>query len=97
MAYRNVADDRDVAACDLVFITLTEYAARRGVSLATVKREIRQGNGPKITQLSPKRIGIRLDHYREDCDRRVREQTARQKAKVKPKTGPPENSHEAPS
>ena len=64
-------DDRDKAS-DLSFITLAEYALRRGVSLVTVKREIRRGDGPKITQLSPRRVGIRLDHFREDCDRRVR-------------------------
>jgi hypothetical protein len=60
-------------ALELVFMTLTEYALRRGVSLPTVKREIKRGEGPKITQLSPRRVGIRLDHYREDCDRRVRQ------------------------
>jgi hypothetical protein len=42
------------------------------VSLATVKREIKKGEGPKLTQLSKRRVGIRLDHYREDCERRVR-------------------------
>ena len=57
---------------DLTFISLNEYALRRGVSLATVKREIKKGGGPKLTQLSKRRIGIRLDHYREDCERRVR-------------------------
>ncbi len=61
------------SADDLAFITLNEYALRRGVSMATVKREIRKGQGPKLTQLSPRRVGIRLDHYREDCDRRVRQ------------------------
>jgi hypothetical protein len=59
-------------ADELAFISLHEYALRRGVSMATVKREIKAGNGPKLTQLSKRRVGIRLDHYREDCDRRVR-------------------------
>jgi hypothetical protein len=40
--------------------------------LATVKREIKNGEGPKLTQLSKRRVGIRLDHYREDCEKRVR-------------------------
>jgi hypothetical protein len=62
---------------DLAFISLHEYALRRGVSIATVKREIKQGRGPKLTQLSPRRIGIRLDHFREDCDRRVRKPVRR--------------------
>jgi hypothetical protein len=57
---------------DLCFMTLAEYAVRRGVSLSTVKREIKAGLGPKITQLSARRVGIRLDHYREDADRRIR-------------------------
>jgi hypothetical protein len=59
-------------ADELVFLTLNQYALRRGVSMATVKREIKAGDGPKLTQLSKRRVGIRLDHYREDCDRRVR-------------------------
>jgi hypothetical protein len=64
-----VADEK---AAELSFITLAEYALRRGVSMATVKREIKRGEGPTITQLSPKRVGVRLDHFREDCDRRIR-------------------------
>jgi hypothetical protein len=63
----------DEKAPELAFISLGEYALRRGVSMATVKRELKRGEGPKITQLSPKRVGIRLDHFREDCDRRVRQ------------------------
>lgn len=58
---------------DLSFMTLTEYARRRGVSLATIKREQKRGEGATLTQLSPRRVGIRMDHYKEDCDRRIRQ------------------------
>ena len=41
-------------------ISLREFAAMLGLSFATVKRLIASGDGPRIIQVSRKRIGIRM-------------------------------------
>jgi hypothetical protein len=61
----------------LRFMTVSEFAAREGISLPTAKRALKAKDGPQVTQLSPRRIGIRIDHYREYCDRRVRKTRAK--------------------
>jgi hypothetical protein len=42
-----------------------------GLSLATFKREIKAGRGPKITQLSARRFGVQRRHRREWLDART--------------------------
>jgi hypothetical protein len=64
--------DRD----DLRFMTIAEFAARESISVATAKRLIRGGRGPQVTELSTRRIGIRIDHYRQYCNSRVRKAKA---------------------
>jgi predicted DNA-binding transcriptional regulator AlpA len=50
---------------DLRVLTIQEWAALTGFSLATAKRLLRDGDGPAVVQLSERRIGIRtIDHTR---------------------------------
>jgi predicted DNA-binding transcriptional regulator AlpA len=39
--------------------SLAETAAMLGISIATLRRLIAAGTGPKVIRLSPRRIGIR--------------------------------------
>jgi len=41
-------------------LTLKECAAMNNLSLLTLKRRIKAGDGPQIIQLSPRRIGVRV-------------------------------------
>jgi len=50
-------------------ITLKEFAALAGVSLMTVRRIIDRKEGPVVTRMSPRRLGIRVRHAREYLDR----------------------------
>ena len=54
-------------------MTLEQTAARHGVSKPTLVRIIRAGNGPRVTRLSERRIGIRVCDYREWAEARLRE------------------------
>lgn len=38
--------------------SLREAAALLGVSISTIRREVRAGTGPKLVRLSPRRVGI---------------------------------------
>ena len=50
---------------DLRVLTIQEWAGLTGISLATAKRLLREGDGPAVIQLSERRIGIRtIDHTR---------------------------------
>jgi predicted DNA-binding transcriptional regulator AlpA len=40
-------------------LTLAQWAALNSISLTTAKRLFRAGQGPKVVQLSERRIGIR--------------------------------------
>ena len=52
-------------------MTFTEVAKSVGVSLSTLRREIARGTGPEVVSLSPRRKGVRDDHYRRWLDTRV--------------------------
>ena len=58
-----LADDR--------VLTLTEFAKLAGISLVTLRRRIAAGDGPIITKLSERRLGIRVRHAREWLDARA--------------------------
>jgi predicted DNA-binding transcriptional regulator AlpA len=58
-------------------MTLTEVAQSAGVSLSTLRREITRGSGPEVVSLSPRRKGVRCDHYRRWLDERVSKWAAR--------------------
>jgi predicted DNA-binding transcriptional regulator AlpA len=49
-----------------------EWCQLNGFSRNTGRRLLESGSGPKITQLSDRRIGIREDHNAEWQDARVR-------------------------
>lgn len=53
--------------------SLPETAAVAGVSIATLRRLIAGGKGPKVTQLSARRIGIRESHLAQWLDARARD------------------------
>ncbi len=72
-----VAKDDNPDKFDRRVLTIAEWAARTGFSVATARRIINCGDGPKIIDISPRRRGIRV------CDdfawqqARLRQTTAR--------------------
>lgn len=52
--------DRDRAVDELRVVTIRQAAEILGISVWTLKREIAAGRGPKVTQLSDRRVGITL-------------------------------------
>jgi excisionase family DNA binding protein len=58
----------------LQVIGLTEAAKRLGVHRRTLEREIEQGTGPAVIQVSPRRCGIvetTLDAWIKGCEMRL--------------------------
>lgn len=55
----------EVAAAPDCFLTLKRTAEVLGVSLKTLRRMIKAGSGPQVTQLSVRRLGIRQSHLTE--------------------------------
>jgi hypothetical protein len=58
-----LADDR--------VLTLSEFAKIAGISLVTLRRRIAAHDGPIITKLSERRLGIRVRHARDWLDART--------------------------
>ena len=58
-----LADDR--------VLTLSEFAKIAGISLVTLRRRIAAHDGPIVTKLSERRLGIRVRHAREWLDARA--------------------------
>jgi predicted DNA-binding transcriptional regulator AlpA len=54
-------------------LTLRQWAELNSLGVRTAKRIIASGNGPKITQLSDRRIGIQERHNEEWLASRVRD------------------------
>ena len=54
-------------------ISFREAADVCGFSIATLRRLIDRGDGPKMTRLSPRRIGFRESHLTEWLDARLRD------------------------
>ncbi len=52
-------------------LTIAQAAVIAGVSVATLRREIKAGRGPRVTWLSMRRCGIRVRHLREWLDARM--------------------------
>jgi predicted DNA-binding transcriptional regulator AlpA len=50
-------------------IPLPEIADASDLSMATLRRRIADGTGPKITKVSARRVGVRGRHFREWLDR----------------------------
>jgi len=55
---------------DLV-LGLPQAASNADLSLATLRRLIARGEGPRVTKLSTRRLGIRVRHLREWLDARA--------------------------
>jgi hypothetical protein len=55
---------------DYVVDPLPVVARESGVSLATLRREIKAGRGPTLTWLSQRRCGVQRRHRREWLDQR---------------------------
>lgn len=51
-------------------VSIRAWAAMCGVSYVTARRTIAAGEGPRVTKLSARRLGIRLRHHREWLDSR---------------------------
>jgi predicted DNA-binding transcriptional regulator AlpA len=49
-----------LTADELKVLTLKEWATLNGFSFMTAKRLIAEGDGPRIIQLSPRRVGVRV-------------------------------------
>jgi hypothetical protein len=52
-------------------LTLAEFAEIAGISLVTLRRRIAAHDGPIVTKLSERRLGIRVRHAREWLDGRA--------------------------
>jgi hypothetical protein len=52
-------------------LTLSEFAKIAGISLVTLRRRIAAHDGPTVTKLSERRLGIRVRHAREWLDARA--------------------------
>jgi predicted DNA-binding transcriptional regulator AlpA len=72
---RNVTGMAPGSSDDDCVIPVPEWCKRVGISHMTWKRMRKAGEGPKITRLSARRVGIRNRHSREWLDSRV-EQSA---------------------
>jgi predicted DNA-binding transcriptional regulator AlpA len=59
----SLADDR--------VLTLSEFVKIAGISLVTLRRMIAAHDGPIVTKLSERRLGIRVRHAREWLDARA--------------------------
>jgi hypothetical protein len=55
---RSGGGDDAIRPDDNRVLTLAQWCALNGISLATGRRLINAGTGPVITQLSPRRIGV---------------------------------------
>jgi predicted DNA-binding transcriptional regulator AlpA len=52
-------------------LSLRETASILGISCASLRRLIARGDGPRVTKLSVRRRGVRLQHALEWLDERV--------------------------
>jgi hypothetical protein len=57
-------DERDRALDDQRVMTIPQWAEVNGFSIWTAQRLIKAGKGPKITQISDRRIGITVANNR---------------------------------
>ena len=60
----------DTLPDDCVVETIADVAKAVGLSIATLRREIKKPDGPVVTHLSTRRLGITRRHRREWLARR---------------------------
>lgn len=53
-------------------MSFQEWCKLNSLSPRTGRKVIQSGDGPKVTQLSDRRIGVRVDHNDEWQERRIR-------------------------
>ena len=53
-------------------MTVAEFSDLNAISIATAKRLLRSGEGPRVLRLSTKRIGVRVIDNREWQEARMR-------------------------
>ena len=58
-------------------LSIAEIAMLLGVSIATVRRGIRAGCGPRVVQLSPRRIGVRQSDFEAHLEAHLRRPKAK--------------------
>ena len=63
-------DELRGAEADFV-ISINEFSKLAGVSIATARRLIAAQDGPIVTRLSQRRLGVRMRHVREWLDART--------------------------
>jgi predicted DNA-binding transcriptional regulator AlpA len=68
MSFSNV---QSTSQSDLRLLSFEEVALFLGYSCKHVERIVQSGEGPQVTKLSPKRRGIRADHFRQWLDKRA--------------------------
>jgi predicted DNA-binding transcriptional regulator AlpA len=72
MAFQDFAGtDHSAREDDDRVLSFREWCAKAGVSEATGRRLVARGEGPTITQVSVRRVGITGRHHREWLDRRT--------------------------
>jgi hypothetical protein len=64
----------------IAVLSLRETAAMIGISYVSLRRLIAQGDGPRVTNLSARRRGVRLRHALEWLDNRVEPISAKARA-----------------
>jgi predicted DNA-binding transcriptional regulator AlpA len=52
-------------------IDLTTFSAMAGLSIATTRRLINMGQGPRLVRLSARRVGVRVSDARRWLDQRT--------------------------
>ena len=52
-------------------VDLTAFAAMTGLSIATARRLISAGQGPRLVRVSPRRVGVRISDVRRWLDQRT--------------------------
>jgi hypothetical protein len=67
--------ERDRAVDDLRCMTIPQWAEVCGFSIWTAKRLLDAGKGPKVTQLSDRRVGIVVRDHREWLASRAKERS----------------------
>ena len=64
--------DQHLTADDLKVMTVPEWATLNSLSIFTAKKLLAEGQGPRVIQLSKRRIGIRVIDARRWQEERMR-------------------------
>ncbi|MFG1341856.1 helix-turn-helix transcriptional regulator [Xanthobacter autotrophicus] len=56
---------------DMRVLSLQQVADLAGISLATLRRQITAGTGPKMLRMSARRVGVRVGDYKRWLEERT--------------------------